>query len=364
MCRPGNPPVLRSRRLLAAGLAMAICAAAPLRAEPAPAEPPGAVPVYPSLQLRGFTDFDYVTSDEPDGTTGFDLGQLVLHMVSPLARKVNFFGEVTVTPRDDSYRIEVERSIVRYDHNDYFKVSGGRFHTQIGYWNTAFHHGLWLQTTVGRPDQIRFGTTFVPVHFVGAQIEGKLPSGDAGLAYSAAVGNGRSEILSRAGDSGDPNPNRAWIAQLLARPVHAFGFETGASVYHDVLSGDSLEYREWIGSGYVALTREAPELIGELFLVRHEAPDGETFDSHAFYVQAAWRLPVARSMLKPYARYEQIDIGSPEPVFTSLRDEQVVLGGVRADVAELVALKLEYRNQLTSGSGRSNTFLAQACLTF
>ena len=50
---------------------------------------------YPSLHLHGFTDFDYMSSDEPHGTTGFDLGQLVLHSVSQLGRKLNHFGEIS-----------------------------------------------------------------------------------------------------------------------------------------------------------------------------------------------------------------------------------------------------------------------------
>jgi len=364
---PKNTAMTRFMRMLCTGFVASACLSGSALAEGIPsgtADETAARPTYPSLQFRGFTDFDYTTSDEPSGTTGFDLGQVVLHMVSPLARKVNYFGEVSVTPRNTGYGIEVERSFVRYDHNDFFKVSVGRFHTQIGYWNTAFHHGLWLQTTVGRPDQIRFGTTFVPVHFVGAQVEGKIPSGDAGLGYSAAVGNGRSEILSRAGDNGDLNPNRAWIAQLMARPTHLYGLEVGSSVYHDVLSNSSgLEFKEWIVSGYGALTRETPELIGEVILVRHEDMAGVDFDSYSFYVQGAYRLPGAASMFKPYARYEQMDIADAEPVFT-LSDEQVVIGGLRMDVAELVAIKVEYRNQLRTGPGRSNTLLVQTSLTF
>ncbi len=365
MTRRPTPSVPRLLRMLCAG-ALAVAGSATLAGAVRAAESvSAATQTYPSLQIRGFTDFDYMSSDEPNGTTGFDLGQLVLHMVSPLARKVNYFGEITVTPKDNGYGIEVERSFVRYDHNDWFKVSAGRFHTQLGYWNTAFHHGLWLQTTVGRPEQIRFGTTFVPVHFVGAQIEGKIPSGDAGLGYSAGIGNGRSEILSRAGDAGDPNPNRAWIAQVMARPLHLYGFEAGASVYHDRLSTmGGPTYREWIGSGYAALTHETPELIGELFLVQHEDPAGTTYDSHAFYVQAAYRLPVWHSMFKPYARYEELDVSETDPVYGTLWDKQVALGGVRVDVADLVALKAEYRNELGRGAQRSNTFQAQACLTF
>src|SRR2546426_5386013 len=154
---------------------------------------------YPSLHFRGFTEVEYTAGDAKGRPGGFELGQFVLHLTSPLARKVGFFGELSATPRADEYRFEVERSFIRYDYNDLFKVSAGRYHTPIGYWNTAFHHGLWLQTTVRRPEQIQFGGVYVPVHFVGVIAEGKLPSGGLGLGYAAGVGNGRSEQLSRGG---------------------------------------------------------------------------------------------------------------------------------------------------------------------
>lgn len=319
---------------------------------------------YPALQLRGFTDFDYRTSDGPSGSEGFNLGQFVLHAVSPLARKVNFFGEITVLPKSNGYVIEVERSIIRYDYNDALKLSVGRYHTPIGYWNTAYHHGLWLQTTTSRPEQVRFGTEFVPVHFVGVLAEGNIPSGATGLGYSVGLGNGRSEILSRAGDAGDPNTNRAWIAQLVARPGHVDGFRLGASVYRDRLEKPGgPDVREWIASGFAALTRESPELIVEGITVHHEDALGQTFDSRAYYAQVAYRLPGAAEKFKPYVRYERMDVAEADPVF-AMPDIEVVLGGVRVDLIELAALKVEYRNDRSATSGRANTLVAQASLTF
>ena len=102
---------------------------------------------YPSLQIRGFGDVDFQATDQKNSTSGFSLGQLDLHFASPLSRKVSYFGEVTFTAQPTTYELNVERSFVRFDYNDYFKISFGKFHTPIGYWNTAFHHGAWLQTT-------------------------------------------------------------------------------------------------------------------------------------------------------------------------------------------------------------------------
>ena len=68
--------------------------------------------------------------------------------------------------------------ILRFDRSDQLKVSFGLYHTPINWWNTFYHHGQWLQTSIQRPEMIQFGGRFLPVHFVGALVEGVLPAGD------------------------------------------------------------------------------------------------------------------------------------------------------------------------------------------
>ena len=362
------PSIACCRRIACTALVVLAVAPATPRAQTASTETllAGAgEETYPSLKIRGFTDVGYVSTDSSGLPQGFQLGQFVLQLTSPLARKVSFFGEVSMSPLSDEFRIEVERSFIRYDYNDLFKISAGRYHTPIGYWNTAFHHGLWLQTTVRRPEQIKFGGTFVPVHFLGILAEGKLPSGGLGLGYAAGVGNGRSEVLSRDGDAGDANTNRAWLAQLVARPIGVYGLEAGGAVYNDLLplTGQP-SVREMIVSAHLVWTRETPELLGEYIGVRHE-PQGTSasFDSRSFYIQGAYRLPGWANRVKPYTRYEQMEIASGDPIYP-LPDVQVVTAGVRVDLIDVAAIKAEFRNQLAEGAGRWNAVLLQASLTF
>ena len=112
---------------------------------------------FPTFKIAGFSDFDFGATDQRGTKSGFNEGQFVLHINSNLSQKVTFLGELSLTARTDAgtgsppatgFNVEVERSIIRYDLNDYFKVSFGRYHTPINYWNTEFHHGQWLQTTV------------------------------------------------------------------------------------------------------------------------------------------------------------------------------------------------------------------------
>jgi len=298
---------------------------------------------FPSLQIRGFGDVDFSATDQKGTTSGFNLGQLDLHLASALSHKVSYFGEITFNAHPTDYTVEVERNIIRYDYNDYFKLSFGRYHTPIGYWNTAFHHGAWLQTTISRPEMVQFGGTFIPVHFVGFLAEGNIPSGGAGLSYNVGVGNGRGSIISRPGDAGDNNNNRAWVANIYSRPRALYGLQVGASVYRDKITLAGRNFREWISGAHIVWTKESPEFLAEFANVNHRAVlTNLSTNSQAFYVQLAYRLPWFERNVKPYYRFEYTHTPLSEQVFTN----QDLIGsilGARYDISTYAAFKAEYR---------------------
>lgn len=321
----------------------------------------------PPTTILGFADVNYVET-ERNVDEGFVLGQLAGHVTSGLTERLTFFGEVSATARPDEYAIEVERLILRYDFNDLFKLSGGRYHNPINYWNTAFHHGLWLQTTVSRPEMIKFGGRVLPVHFVGLQVEGGFPLSTLGLGYSAGVGNGRGDAISRGGDAGDTNQNRALLATVYSRPAGIFGLQAGGALYVDKAPAEAgFDVDEQIYSAHVALTRERPEILAEYARIRHE-PDGggENTDTDAWYFQAAYRLPLPVDAFKPYARVERIAVDDGDPLFEPFGlDYKGFLVGVRYDFASLAALKLEYRDErFADDEEREKSLWAQVSFTF
>jgi len=340
--------------------------AAPVAARPQPTTPPAQAHQadqheehtavreqeahFPSLQIRGFGDADFSATDEKGTTSGFNLGQLDLHLASPLSRKVSYFGEITLNAHPTDYTIEVERSFIRYDFNDYFKISFGRFHTPIGYWNATFHHGAWLQTTIARPEMVRVGGTFIPVHFVGFLAEGNIPSGGAGLSYSVGVGNGRGEVISRPGDAGDNNNNRAWVANIFSRPTGLYGLQLGASLYRDKITlPNGRDVREWISSAHIVWTKESPEILAEFANVHHrDVLTNLVANSDAFYVQAGYRLPWFEKTVKPYYRFEYIHTPPSEQLIGGLgvlgnQDLVESIVGLRYDITNYAAFKSEYR---------------------
>src|SRR5688572_31726495 len=148
------------RRLLLAGFLTIVPGVAYAQGTPAmPHEQatPADAREYSSLKIAGFGDVNFSATKRPEGARGFNLGQFVLHMTSELSPRVTLFAELSFTARSDAgtgspaavgFNTEVERMIIRFDHSDYLKMSLGRYHTPINFWNTEYHHGQWPQTTI------------------------------------------------------------------------------------------------------------------------------------------------------------------------------------------------------------------------
>jgi len=345
-------------------------------------------PVYPSLKISGFGDVDFSATNF-HGTSsgfgaqtlvlphsGFEEGQFTLHLSSALSPKVTVFGELTLTARNDAgtgtppaagFNAEVERVIIRYDLNDYFKLSFGRYHTPINYWNTAFHHGQWLQTSISRPEMTQFGGSFIPVHFVGTLVEGEVPASGLNLNYNFGLGNGRAAVISRPGDFGDVNNNRAWLANAFIKPDKLYGLQVGGSVYHDELNPVvAPAAREWIQSAHLVWHKETPELIAEFANVTHKPIQGTvTSNSQAFYVQTAYRLPFGQKLWKPYFRIEQIHVPKSDAIFRSVVPTFTgTTIGLRYDISSFAAFKWEYRHYDRRDLPAINGAFIQTSFTF
>jgi hypothetical protein len=335
-----------------------------------------AEPEYPSLKLTGFSDVNFSATDQPDVRSGFTEGQFALHLTSALSPRVAFFGELTLTARADAgtgtpaatgFNVEVERSIIRFDRNDYFKVSFGRYHTPINWWNTAFHHGAWLQTTISRPEMTQFGGRFIPVHFVGGLVEGAASAGGLNLNYKAGLGNGRSSVISRASDAGDVNNNRAWLFNVFARPERVFGLQVGGGLYLDRISlAGAREFDERILAAHAVWQREDPEVVFEFANVSHEEVGRPgTVHNQAFYIQFGYRLPWFGQLWKPYYRFEDVNISGRDFVFRDVLALEGSTLGVRYDLSTFAAVKAEYRTlRRVAGQPRINGGFFQTSFTF
>ena len=316
----------------------------------------------PEFHVMGFGDISYLSRDGTD-EDGFIIGQAVAHLSASLGDTLAVFGEFSATGRDADYSFGVERFIVKYDFSDSFKLSAGRYHTPIGYWNSAFHHGAWLQTTTTRPEMIKFGSKLMPIHFVGLLLEGNIPATNLGLTYKVGYGNGRHSNIAQAGDAGDINGDKAWMLQLNARPKGIYGLDFGLGFYNDEVDlGIDPDVKESTVSAYAAWTKESPEIIVEYLHSEHEdvTDSSVSGDVDAWYAQFAYRLSGKYDQWKPYLRFEKQEIDDTDPLLGSegLNQEAGILG-VRWDFNPYAALKAEYRNEEFNSGGRENNFRVQ-----
>lgn len=85
---------------------------------------------------------------------------------------------------------EFERLQLGWYINDNTRLWFGRFHNPLGYWNTAFHHGAYLQTSSIRPAIAEFEDDggVIPIHVSGLLFENEKNFSDGRLNINFALG--------------------------------------------------------------------------------------------------------------------------------------------------------------------------------
>jgi hypothetical protein len=340
-----------------------------------PAEEPGPDNPAPRVQLRMFGDVGYRASDQKRQTNSFLIGSLDLFMTGSLSSRVSVLGEVLFTPQvNNSFGVDVERLLLQYKQNDYFDFSVGRYHSAIGYYNTAFHQGAWFQTAVDRPFMYAFDDQggFLPLQEVGVSIDGQIPSGSLGLHYVAEIGNGRAHLLGSdpAQNFRDTNNGKSFNLALFSRPTWRPGLQTGFSIYHDHLTfSDSINHDELISTVYVVYTDSNYEFLNEAMLVRHTntaAGAPGVFHTPGFYTQFSRRF----GRYRPYVRYAYVNAGVAEPIYGDPADGPVVgrrngpTLGVRFDINDHAAFKLEYDHLAQRGQKSFDALESQFSFAF
>jgi hypothetical protein len=298
------------------------------------------------LRIRGFGDVTFHGSDRKGDTTSFSLGQLNLFVTSDVSERFKLLSEIVFEAnQQNNFGVDIERLLLQYSPNDSFNVSVGRYHTAIGYYNTAYHHSTWLQTATGRPFLFQFedGGGILPIHNVGISASGLIPSGRLQLHYVAEVGNGRasrSPLDEAVQNVVDENNAKSVNLALFATPDAVRGLQVGFSVYHDRLApATAPRISELILAAHAVVVRPNFEWLNEALLIRH-APDGSShvYNTPGFYTQISKRF----GSYRPYLRYQYVNGSDSEPVFPDVGLRQGPSVGLRFDASESVALKLQY----------------------
>jgi hypothetical protein len=155
------------------------------------------------LPLHGFMDVGYLLNSQGSkdvanpyvpNPKGFYQGSLSFYMAPHFGDRVLALAEPNfeIDKLDGTVSVDIERLQIGYAFSDAATLWGGRFHTPYGYWNTAFHHGAQIQTSILRPRFLDFEDLggILPAHMVGLWGTGKIRAGQSKFTYDVFVGNG------------------------------------------------------------------------------------------------------------------------------------------------------------------------------
>jgi hypothetical protein len=319
----------------------------------------------PRMQIQGFADVNYRATNEKGRTNSFFLGQLDLFITSRLSEKFSVLSELILDAgEDNAFTFEVHRLLLKYSMNDYFNLSAGRYHTAIGYYNTAYHHGSFFQTTVNRPFLFAFESRggILPLHNVGLSVTGRIPSVPFGLRYVAEIGNGRAaRPFARPVQSAvDENNGKSFNLAIISRPSQVPGLQTGFSVYHDRLTPPGVPtVGQTIMAGHVVYQNARTESLNEAIVFRH-ASAGRIFYIPGFYTQLSRRF----GNLRPFFRYQYLNVPSDDPIYRAVGRRNGPSIGFKYDLSDFVNFKTQYDHTSRRGLSALDELILQLSFTF
>ncbi|MBU1690838.1 MAG: hypothetical protein KJ958_00530 [Gammaproteobacteria bacterium] len=228
-------------------------------------------------------------------------------------------------------------------------LSVGKFHNLQGYWNTQFHHGAYLQTTIDKPGMVEDSAP-LPLHYVGAQIEGKLSQwGEGLLNYSIGVGKG--SVMQDKLESPDiVGPGKFGDLSLGLRLSYTLDeispTQVGTFFAHNkipVKNNDWIGITQDIGGLFGNWESDPFRVIGELYAFSHKLEGSGATDSGSFlygYVQGEYRFAPHSTA---FARIEETSGAHLDPLLAFLPDFALDkhLIGLRYDVTRNQSVKIE-----------------------
>ena len=282
------------------------------------------------LPVHGFADVGGAWSRgaDPVRLRGFNIGTLDIYLTPQFGDRVKSLVELAFEYEEDGGgEVDLERLQLGYSVSDALTLWAGRFHTPFGLWNTSYHHGAHLQTSLSRPRFVEFEDKggIIPAHSVGLWANGKSRLGAGKLTYDTYLTNGpriRDRHLNFNAFT-DDNANKMLGGTIgyelpgtlsgLAVGVHAFG--STVNIYSS--AGSALKQtRLRMAGGFFGYDSDDWEAIGEFYrFANTETASGIKRSSNAGFVHVGR----AFGTLTPYLRYERASLDPDDSFFASQR---------------------------------------------
>ena len=322
--------------------------------------------VSPVAEIHWFGDVGFRASDLAGDNSSFALGQLDFFLTSSLTEHLSVLSEVVFKPgTDNRYVVNAERLLLQYSPNPYLSLGVGRYHTAIGFYNTAYHHGSWFETAVTRPAIFAYRGGLIPIHDVGVMATGRIPSGSAGLHYVFELGNGQSSQSATAEatqNSVDENDGKAVNVGIFAKPEIFPGLQVGFSAHRDRMRPANAPFaNQTTLAAHAVYQGEAIEWLNEVIVVRSARPtSGLNTVTSGAYTQVSRQVATVR----PYFRYQYVDADVSDVAFSALGHRHGPTVGLRYDLGKFAALKAQYERTIRRGLFDVNGFAGQLAFTF
>lgn len=334
------------------------------------------------IPVHGFADVGLSHSGEHNpifgkGRKGFNVGSFDLYLTPQFSDRVRSLIELVFeVDHDGDIATDLERLQIGYAFNDAAIAWGGRFHTPYGYWNTAFHHGAQIQTSLSRPRFLDFEDKggILPAHTTGAWLTGAFPLAGNRAGYDLYLGNTASlrvennatvlstnnasafnSHVSAGGYAGGGTLNmkmgggesgsymagfNAWIEPRAVDGLRLGLHGLGGTIKDD--SADRNRTRLAALGGYGVFSSDRWELLGEYYRFNNRDLTGSSGNRHSWagYLQAGYNM----GRWTPYARGERADLDQKDNYFAVQefgRSYRRFAAGLRYDVDPKAALKLE-----------------------
>ena len=261
--------------------------------------------------------------------------------------RFQFLGEALVSEREQ----EIERLQLGWKTSKY-SAWLGKFHNPIGFWNTQYHHGLYLQSSISRPSIVEYEDDggLLPMHLAGLLIQGVAERDVSALGYAIALAAGPE--LEDGLESWDVlSPSSGSHGSALSVNVYRQPVAYGATQYGlfsnyteiPVSNPEIDEIRQTIAGTYLNWESDSWRVVSSVFYVRNRfvtASGNRTDDFYAVYLQAEKLFDNSWTI---FGRAEETFADSDD-AYLALFPEHVrqkLVAGLRLDFLDRHAVSLE-----------------------
>src|SRR5436853_535158 len=305
------------------------------------------------MPMHGFADVGVGNHNaEFPQYQGADIAELDFFLTPRLGSRTRALFELNFeVGSDGSVGVDLERAQIGYQFSDSATVWLGRFHTPYGYYNTAFHHGQQIATSLRRPRFLEFEDHggIMPAHTVGGWLTGSERLGDEKLTYDLFIGNSQ-RVTGGALEMNNPGNTRGStiiggnVGMLLSGALD--GLKVGVNAFQTRIEDQDLTPSPFTRvrsyGVYAAYDTDTWEDIGEFHVFDNHDLSGRTGSHHsdAGFLQIGYRA----GRYTPYARYERGSFQQSDRYFAALRHGESYYRnalGVRLDVDLVSSVKLE-----------------------